>query len=463
MAENEVITTNYIYLLQLREFVKTKENVYKVGRTTQENHKRFAQYPKGSVLLFQMICNDCVCVEKDVLEKFRQNFKQRKDFGNEYFEGDYRNMIDVIYLVIKDEGKKCVNEVETKVNDEVKKNNHPNNQITTYKEWIKYSGIDKIIIKTTGYKQAYVKYKGCPWIVLALHGDMFTEFSLKGFIKQCQKDICFDIEKIWKDTLDTCCIEDYKFYNTPRHEYVVPRQCSKSGKDYNVFNAINMTFTPLDEVIGDKILAYENCYCSNIIFNTNNISDLNINIVEDILKSLILNDVLIQYKKLMYNLVVKCEEKQIIFYDYNECLLTTWVQSLLTMIGVRFLESSEFYRNDELNDVKLVSESTCRCVIIPKNNPANVPIEEQLKDFCSLGNIQVIVVCQNEDTKKMYDIPKYKKYLNDNKDLIIKCLDDNNNSDFMTWQIIMDYDDSIFYNPKYLQTNFLKWCCTKSP
>jgi len=30
----------YIYLLQEREFIKTKENIYKLGKTKQENLKR---------------------------------------------------------------------------------------------------------------------------------------------------------------------------------------------------------------------------------------------------------------------------------------------------------------------------------------------------------------------------------------------------------------------------------------
>ena len=47
---------NYIYLLKEREFVKTEENIYKVGRTERENLTRFNQYPNGSVLLLQMIC-----------------------------------------------------------------------------------------------------------------------------------------------------------------------------------------------------------------------------------------------------------------------------------------------------------------------------------------------------------------------------------------------------------------------
>ena len=46
----------YIYLLQEREFINAKKDIYKIGRTKQENLTRFTQYPKGSKLLFQIIC-----------------------------------------------------------------------------------------------------------------------------------------------------------------------------------------------------------------------------------------------------------------------------------------------------------------------------------------------------------------------------------------------------------------------
>ena len=93
--------SQYVYLLQEREFIKTKENIYKIGMTKKENHKRFNQYPKGSVLLFQMICDDCKNIEKQVIKLFKQKLKIRKDIGNEYFEGDYKIMIDIIYSTIK--------------------------------------------------------------------------------------------------------------------------------------------------------------------------------------------------------------------------------------------------------------------------------------------------------------------------------------------------------------------------
>ena len=37
------MTSQYIYLLQEQEFVNTKENVYKVGMTNEENCERFNQ------------------------------------------------------------------------------------------------------------------------------------------------------------------------------------------------------------------------------------------------------------------------------------------------------------------------------------------------------------------------------------------------------------------------------------
>lgn len=98
---NNVSTLNYIYLLQEREFIKTSESVFKVGKTQQINHERFKQYPKGSVLLFQMKCNNCHDSEKQILTAFKLKFIQRTDIGTEYFEGNESIMIDIIYQTIK--------------------------------------------------------------------------------------------------------------------------------------------------------------------------------------------------------------------------------------------------------------------------------------------------------------------------------------------------------------------------
>jgi len=112
--------SQYIYLLQEREFVNSREKIYKIGRTTKENHIRFNQYPKGSILLFQIICNNCKNIEKHIIKLLKENFKHRRDIGNEYFEGEYKNMIDIIYLTIKDElniNIEIINENEEIINE----------------------------------------------------------------------------------------------------------------------------------------------------------------------------------------------------------------------------------------------------------------------------------------------------------------------------------------------------------
>jgi hypothetical protein len=92
-------TYNYIYLLQEREFVNSKESIYKIGKTKRENLTRFHQYPKNSLLLLQLQCLDnCDNIEKKIIESFKSKYKQRTDIGREYFEGNYQlMMIDICF------------------------------------------------------------------------------------------------------------------------------------------------------------------------------------------------------------------------------------------------------------------------------------------------------------------------------------------------------------------------------
>jgi hypothetical protein len=90
----------YIYLLQEREFIRLNETIYKLGKTTQPNHTRFKQYPKNSILLLQLICNDCNHTEKELIKLFKDKFIQRTDIGTEYFEGNYKEMIRYITDII---------------------------------------------------------------------------------------------------------------------------------------------------------------------------------------------------------------------------------------------------------------------------------------------------------------------------------------------------------------------------
>ena len=97
---------NYIYLLQEREFIKSNENIYKIGKSKQENLKRIINYPNGTKLLLQMSCNNCDYIESCLIKIFKKEFINKKDIGYEYFEGDVLDMIEVIYNYIINDIKK---------------------------------------------------------------------------------------------------------------------------------------------------------------------------------------------------------------------------------------------------------------------------------------------------------------------------------------------------------------------
>lgn len=87
--------TNYVYLLREREFIKTKEHVYKIGKTRQTPKKRLAGYPKGSEVLMFVEVKNCDTTEKLIIKTFISRFKCRRDIGTEYFEGDRDTIVDV--------------------------------------------------------------------------------------------------------------------------------------------------------------------------------------------------------------------------------------------------------------------------------------------------------------------------------------------------------------------------------
>jgi hypothetical protein len=92
-----MVFVHTIYLLQTREFIGT--NVFKIGRTYNIIN-RFSNYPKNSVLLYFSSCTNSVVIEYKIKVLFINKYKQRKDIGSEYFEGDYNNMLSDIKTII---------------------------------------------------------------------------------------------------------------------------------------------------------------------------------------------------------------------------------------------------------------------------------------------------------------------------------------------------------------------------
>jgi hypothetical protein len=95
------INTEYIYLIMEREFIESNKNIYKIGRTKQKNLDRLHQYPKQSILLFQIACIDSIVCEKNLKQIFSEIFIKHPEIGTEYFQGNPNQMIDIIYKYLK--------------------------------------------------------------------------------------------------------------------------------------------------------------------------------------------------------------------------------------------------------------------------------------------------------------------------------------------------------------------------
>ena len=421
-------STNYIYLLKEREFIKTKEEIYKIGMTSKLNHVRFNQYPKGSVLLFQMICIDCKIIEKQIIKIFKETFINKKNIGSEYFEGNYEKMIDIIYSTIKNE--KCVEKDIKTI-------------ITTRDEWQRFSNIDKIIISDINGKGFYKHNNSDFYDILYDENDPDLDCSsmetLRGIIEhfttENNDDIIYDLEMIFQDTIKQCFkpfnLYDLKYYEYPLSIYRCEENENEGKFEFVIFNSLETKFIKIEELIGDKILI--NPYTRRFI-KVKNIID--IEIVDLILDSLINYKTKINYKKLVYNLIVD-NKKQIIFKDYG-WLLTEWITHIcLDICG----DNSYIYST--MHNSKDIKKNKPRLVIINTKMMSKEFINIKLKYFTKIGIKNIIVNDPKDKNDKMcnYDMISYKKFLYDNN-------------------IKYQFDDDVFYTMELFYVNFLKWCCT---
>ena len=82
-----------VYLLHIREFILLGQPIYKIGRTGRDILKRINDYPKGSYLITHCTLPISCNAEKLLINIFKSKFIQRKDYGNEYFEGNITDML----------------------------------------------------------------------------------------------------------------------------------------------------------------------------------------------------------------------------------------------------------------------------------------------------------------------------------------------------------------------------------
>jgi hypothetical protein len=292
------MNTEYVYLLQEREFIKTHENIYKVGKTTQPNLKRITNYSNGTKLITQIICTCCDNVEKELITLFKTKFKLCKDIGNEYFEGDCMEMMKIMFDTV------------FKKNDEspnVKSLNYSSGclEIHTMNDFIKISTIKKVVITNKLKAEGYIKLKGTGDKWLIIHKKGSNEEDLMGFLKNCHEEMCYcdnnnnilnqnefetlnyiatklriecNYENIHKDIIKNYYCPNPKRPDVGINEYIIQYYDNlKQDKKFLIFKSDDFTFRDITDKENDFIIDHMNCpgilrYSPCIINNSNTIN-----------------------------------------------------------------------------------------------------------------------------------------------------------------------------------------------
>lgn len=445
-------STNYIYLVKEREFIKTNENIYKIGRSKQENTKRFLQYPKGSELIIQARCIDCIKTEKILINIFKTKFIHRKDIGNEYFEGNVLIMQSIIHDLLFDDLKHVNKESTIEKVIETKSIINPI-VINTYEEFIKYNNIHKIIIKNKK-GDGYIKFNNELWENITHN---LCDQNLFYYIKHNQIKkytdphgniihIEYENNKILIDITQKCVNKIIHYYFMEHSEFLIEDLPTK--KRY-IFNLSNYTFVPLDKILNEQILLSTLKDIRPFIIK----NDQNTTIIDELLNSLVNVDILINYKNIIISTLFN--NKPAFFYDYNEKLLSYWLFSIINNIDSNysnnsFIENHVFKRVHDLPFHFQINKP--KYIVIEKIKEFTIPYQIKEVKNCL---IKSIFVHQNDDNNQMYSMNSYTNFLKNNKERIIKIIKEETNYETKNWE---KESQELFTNPYLLQTNFLKWC-----
>lgn len=95
----------HIYVIKEREFIKTGENIFKIGRS-KNIVNRMPSYPKNSLIYTILYTDNINEVEKNMIKHFDNIFIKRTDIGNEYYECSEKEIMQectmILYNLYKD-------------------------------------------------------------------------------------------------------------------------------------------------------------------------------------------------------------------------------------------------------------------------------------------------------------------------------------------------------------------------
>ena len=115
--------SEYIYMIQEREFINADKPIYKIGGTTQENGIKMGSKIKKAKLFLQIVCVDSKLTEKKIFKLFREKYIWKKKLGRKYFEGNYMEMIADIHNILQGIEEVYSDEDISDISSEISQNN----------------------------------------------------------------------------------------------------------------------------------------------------------------------------------------------------------------------------------------------------------------------------------------------------------------------------------------------------
>ena len=113
-----------IYIFKTKEFVDSRQRIYKFGKTTKPNLETLEEHPAGTRLMQQIGCDNCHILEIKINSLFKVNYEPKKTDERGFFKGNPDSMWDDITLFHEIETEtallnKQIREYRRKIDEEI--------------------------------------------------------------------------------------------------------------------------------------------------------------------------------------------------------------------------------------------------------------------------------------------------------------------------------------------------------
>jgi hypothetical protein len=238
------------------------------------------------------------------------------------------------------------------------------------------------------------------------------------------------------------------------HEYLIQLQPNNP----KIYNAYDDTLYEIEDVIAKK--HFKN-YAT--IYIVNYPQEANINLVDDMLRSLVISEAKLQeFKNLCYSILVEPSATPIIFEDVNkfgvnEISLTKLIRESLfrlnPMDSSATLFTNEYFSNTQLYN-KEIKSGKYKCVIITepsRGRPYNR--EEMIQLFIGLGAVNIIYLQQEDNIlpESIYNYQRYHEFLATNMNSINNCC-------IEPVDYSIRFGHNVLCSAIYMLMHFVKWC-----